>query len=68
VSCTPWEKAPTAPKFLADARMSPGAQECLVSGKEATEVRLLLAEDRGTTMSVGSWLEGVKCESMKERR
>jgi hypothetical protein len=62
-------KAPTAPGFRADARISLGVQDWRLSGKEATEARLLLAVDCGTTTSAGSGLEGgVKWVSMKERR
>ena len=64
-----WPKAPTAPEFLADARISLGVQECLLSGNEATELRLLLGVDCGTTTSAGSWVGGgEKWVTMTERR
>lgn len=59
--------APTAPvEFLGVDLISLGAHDHL-SGAEATDVRLLLVEDRGEAISVDSWF-GEKCVSMKERR
>lgn len=62
-----WPNEPTAPEARGVERMSLGAVESLLSGKEAMEVRLLLVEDAGRTMSAGS--EGVaNCLSRRLRR
>lgn len=58
---------PIAPEALGVERMSLGAVESLLSGKEAMDVRLLLADDVGITMSVGSEGEA-NCLSSKLRR
>lgn len=62
-----WPNEPIAPEALGVERMSLGAVESLLSGKEAMEVRLLLVEDAGKTISAGS--EGVaNCLSKILRR
>lgn len=59
--------APTASaEFLGPDLISSAANDHLLSGAEATEVRLLLVEDREVTTSLDSG--GVKCVSMDDRK
>lgn len=58
---------PIAPEALCVERMSLGAVESLLSGIEAMEVRLLLADDAGRMISVGSEGEA-NCLSSRLRR
>ena len=58
---------PTAPEALGVERILLDAVESLLSGKEAIDVRLLLVDDAGRTMSVGSEGEA-SCLSSRLRR
>lgn len=62
-----WPKEPMAPEALGVERISLGAVESLLSGKDAIDVRLLFVDDAGRTMSAGSEGEA-NCLSSRFRR